>query len=327
MRHLRNSVICALGLFMLLAAGCKKQSVDLRASVQFNSTPEGASIFLGDRELGKTPCNGKLPAGTYIFKFVKTNHQPAWEKLSCEKSDSKTIEAKLIPITASVMLRSAPSGAKVEIDGNIVGETPLILNEQSIDKHSAILKKPGFVPQEISWTVENARPQLVQVQLGTNVGTLKVSSVPAQASISIDGKPQGETPFSDKIEQGQHQLKIEKPGYSPYEKVILVTKEQITDIKADLQILPSSIAITSNPPGASVFINNRQYENTPTEIKNLQPGNYVIKLEKAGCDPASRELPGNGWKWRSISIATPGELTWSPIRPESPSMSTERKSA
>jgi hypothetical protein len=152
------------------------------------------------------------------------------------------------------------------------------------------LKGIGYTQREVSWTVENDTPKAIKVEMSSNVGTLKVDSTPTNANISIDGEPRGHTPFNDRLEQGQHKVRVEKEGYAIFEQLVTVNRDKTSATTAELQMLPGSIAVTSSPTGAAVFIGNRQYENTPTEIKNLQPGPYSIKIEKSGFDPATRDI-------------------------------------
>ena len=50
------------------------------------------------------------------------------------------------------------------------------------------------------------------------------------------------------------------------------------------------LTIVSEPPGASAIVNGRLVGPTPLEVAGLRPGAYVIRLEKAGHQPASRRV-------------------------------------
>lgn len=51
--------------------------------------------------------------------------------------------------------------------------------------------------------------------------SVEITSIPSGASVSIDYQPQGKTPFLTKLSrQDQHDVKIELPGYHPFEAVI-----------------------------------------------------------------------------------------------------------
>ncbi len=57
---------------------------------------------------------------------------------------------------------------------------------------------------------------------------LRISSVPADADIEIDGNFVGNTPSTLAVGAGQHQLTVKKSNYKPWEKKITVTGGQIS---------------------------------------------------------------------------------------------------
>ena len=291
-----KKAVAALALAALSAAAlcllpsCEKKAVDTRASIQIKSVPDGATVSVGGQELGTTPLSFKIPAGTYVFKFDKLNCKTYWEKVTLQQNATKTVEVQLQPVAASVMIKSVPTGMKVEFNGDQIGETPLTIRDLPCGHHSAILKKQGYVQKAIEWDVEDARPQQIKVEMSSNVGTLRIDSTPSTANLSIDGEPRGHTPFNDRVEQGQHKIRIEKDGFAVFEQLATINREKTTAVTASLQVLPGSLKITSTPSGATVFIGDKQYENTPTEIKDLQPGQYKVAVEKAGHDRATSDV-------------------------------------
>ncbi len=271
-------------------SGCAKQKVDNRASIKLTSAPDGASVFSGSQELGKTPFSMKAPPGVYILKFEKSGFKPSWEKLEAKPRETKNLDVELAPLTAAIMVKTVPSGAKVRYEGSELGETPLVIKDVPCGPHKATIEKTGYTAKTLEWNVENARPMLLKVELASNVGTLKIDSTPSGANLSIDGEPRGHTPFNERIEQGQHKVRVEKEGYAVYEQLVTVNRDKTTPLAPKLQLLPGSIKVTSTPSGASVYIGDKQYSNTPSTIKNLNPGTYKIVLEKAGYDKTSSEV-------------------------------------
>ncbi len=280
----------AMAALFLLPSCEKTQKQDLRADVKIKTVPDGATVCVAGQELGTTPLSMKIPAGTYVFKFDKLNCKTAWEKVTLQQSSTKNIEIQLQPVVASVMVKSVPSGIKVEYNGELAGETPLTLRDVPCGHHSAILKKQGYVQKTIEWDIEDSRPKQLKVEMSSNVGTLRVESTPVGANLSIDGEPRGHTPFNDRIEQGPHKIRVEKDGFAIFEQLANVNREKPTTVTASLQVLPGTLKVTSTPPGAKVFLGDRQYENTPTEIKDLQPGQYKVSVEMAGHDRATSDV-------------------------------------
>jgi len=277
-------------LALLIIAGCEEKKVDNRCEFNITSSPDQAKITVNNRDAGATPKAIKVPPGTYIMEVSRTNYKSSWQKLVSTAASKKSIEIELEPITSSVMIDSKPAGAIVEIDGKQVGQTPFIVHDQTIGKHSARLLKPGCIPQEITWTVEDARPQLVSGNLFSNTGTLEVKSTPPGANIFIDGKARGKTPFTDKIEQGERTVKAEMKGYNSHEQKVVVDRDARKEVQIVLQMLPGNLNVKTTPAGATVFLNDRQYQNSPVEIRDLKPGDYTIKIKLPGHDPIEKKV-------------------------------------
>ncbi|MCX6983202.1 MAG: PEGA domain-containing protein, partial [Lentisphaerae bacterium] len=126
--------------------------------------------------------------------------------------------------------------------------------------------------------------------LFSNMGTLEIKSSPDGANVFLDGKPHGKTPFLEKIEQGEHKIRVELKGYNSHDQNVVVTKEAQKDVSITLQLLPGKLNVKTNPTDASVTLNDRQCQNSPVEIKDLAPGDYKLKVEKEGCDPVEKDI-------------------------------------
>jgi len=283
----------ALALLLLPTTGCQKaQKKDSRVPVSIRSVPEKVNINLisHGKKLGVTHWEGKLPPGTYVFEFTKPGYKTTWRKITCGV-DREDLEVKMNPISASVILESDPTAATVATeDGKTIGETPITLPDLPVGKHSYILKKPGFSPRTVSFSIDDERPKLVKIDLSSNIGTIIARSNPPDANISVDGDPRGKTPSTIKLEQGEHIITITARGYAPYKEKVALSSGQTARVNALLQMLPASLTVTSDPSDSNLFVNGKQYNNTPTTIKNLTPGEYTIKIARDKYDDAVRTV-------------------------------------
>jgi hypothetical protein len=301
-KNLYKYVFFGIGLLVLFSfSSCKKEKDDKRTFLQIKSTPEGAKVILMGKDAGVTPSKGKVPSGTHIIKLEKENYEPYWEKIVCPPKGSKIIDAKLKPITASVLIESIPSKSKILMNGQVIGETPMTVHGQTIGKHEAIVSRHGYINKKIEWEVIDFRPQKIVAKLSSNLGSLEFNSVPSHANIFIDDKPRGHTPFKGSLEAGKHKIKITMNGYSVYEQSLVISRNKKMSKTARLQMLPGVLKLSSSPAGAQVFVNGRQYENAPTTIKNLKPGNYKVEFRKGGHDPVIREVKIYAGQTASVS--------------------------
>jgi len=63
--------------------------------IEINTDPVGATIFINDREISKTPFSGKLRSGTYTLKVVKENFIE-WKK-TIKLAENEEIDIDLEP--------------------------------------------------------------------------------------------------------------------------------------------------------------------------------------------------------------------------------------
>jgi serine/threonine protein kinase len=137
------------------------------------------------------------------------------------------------------------------------------------------------------------RRRRMQVLQQSSSGMIVITSVPESADIYIDGKKTGEvTPFTlDSLIAGDHSIEIKKRGYQPYVQAFTLEHDDTIAMDAVLleetmQAQYGSIAITSSPNGAVVFLDGKRIgRTTPCTISDVAIGSHDIRLVKKGYDP------------------------------------------
>lgn len=134
----------------------------------------------------------------------------------------------------------------------------------------------------------------VQVQA---TGTLSITSVPAGATVFLDGRPVGQTPWKERVEAKTYQVVIKKEGYAQHTGNAEVKPDAIQGYTATLQGLQGTLEITSSPKGATVFLDGEGIGTTPLS-QQVAAGNHTIMLE----------LAGHG-RWQSEVAVSPEKVT------------------
>ena len=101
----------------------------------------------------------------------------------------------------------------------------------------------------------------------SSVGWIYVSSSPGGASVTLDGNPVGQTPYSgslklNNIGSGIHTVALSLTGYAPYSAQISVSPNTVSEVSAILQphapvAATGSLSVSSTPAGAQVFLDNQ----------------------------------------------------------------------
>lgn len=77
--------------------------------------------------------------------------------------------------------------------------------------------------------------QKLEVKGGAKAGSLHVESVPAKATVSVDGAPVAYTPADIKLPDGNHVIELRLPGFAPWRKEVNITREGTMLLKAELR--------------------------------------------------------------------------------------------
>jgi serine/threonine-protein kinase len=99
---------------------------------------------------------------------------------------------------------------------------------------------------------------------------------------------QCQTPCSfNNLFPAQYSVDVKKEGYRPIATALQVKASSVSDQKLNLESLVTGLFLSSDPPGADVFINGaKQSGQTPVTLP-LAAGDYKLTLRLQGYDPYS----------------------------------------
>jgi len=116
----------------------------------------------------------------------------------------------------------------------------------------------------------------------TNKGTLSIDSYPQNCEVYLNGEYVGVTPLEKSVKIGKYTLEVKKEGYEDYKKEVTIERGKETVIIANLEISTGSLIVKTDPDGATVFVDGKNYGLTPIEIKDLAIGEHEIVISKEG---------------------------------------------
>ncbi|MGB6865370.1 MAG: protein kinase, partial [Candidatus Aminicenantaceae bacterium] len=181
----------------------------------------------------------------------------------------------------SLLIYSEPRGAEVYVDDDEVprGLTPFEI-ELPEGKYKIRVERFGYQGEVENVQISAKQPMRRQFALKP-VYELKITSNPSEAKVWIDGKYKGQTPIpSLEWPRNSCRLKIEKEGWSAKEDLQSLSPGENV-IHVDLEKEEFTLSIITEPPDASVTMDDKQPEKTPVDIPVL-PGSHMIRIEKEG---------------------------------------------
>ncbi len=223
--------------------------------VSISSNPTSAKVYIDDKYVGDTPIdNSKLPIGTHALKLTKDGYNDYTQTFTLASSDtSKAIPVTLTktttqpneqpantPKTGTLSVTSSPTGAKVYINDNYKGITPLNLNLNS-GGYNLKLSKDGYMDCKTSFSISQGETNYKNVPLSKVQGkaTIHIDTNPHGALIYIDGKIIGNSPvYFYKIDSGIHEVKAQKDGYMDYIGNFEIRPNEVKTLDIPLSSLP-----------------------------------------------------------------------------------------
>jgi hypothetical protein len=124
----------------------------------------------------------------------------------------------------------------------------------------------------------------------SNKGTITVDSYPSQAEVYINGEHIGTTPLSKSLKIGKYIVEVKKEGYKVYSKEIEIKIGKETIVIANLERMVGGLSIKTEPDGANVYIDGKNYGTTPIEIYDIEIGKHEVLITKEGYKSLIKEV-------------------------------------
>ena len=282
----------------------------------------------GIKLTGSPKITFRLPAGEYVFGFSAPGYRMDFRKLTIPQAARHTYKVSLEPVTAAALIKSVPAGAKVTMNGKNMGITPLVIRDLPMGTHRAELSMAGYAAMPLTWEITSERPVAATARLDSNQGALRITSTPSKARVYINGTQVGVTPYLLQRAEGRYVVRLEREGCNPEERPAHILKAQTGKLHIKLGEKPGAVAVRSNPAGAELFINNVKRGVTPCVVEALEPGEYTLRLTRAGYDPVEskvRIVPGATDKKNFTLVSSTGSVIFN-VKPVGVEVSIDGKS-
>ena len=118
-----------------------------------------------------------------------------------------------------------------------------------------------------------------------STGSLMVTANLDGASVYVNGASVGSAPYEDAdIRVGSHEVKVTKEGYADHVEIVRIRPGKSAELRASLTLLPPSLRIVSDVPGATVFLDRNYIGATPVDINAVEPGDHQLTVSADGYD-------------------------------------------
>lgn len=185
--------------------------------------------------------------------------------------------------TASLNVRSFPSNGTVLVDGQQVGTTPLVLTRVTPGTHTIVIQLSGW--EDWTGTAAAVKGSTTQViaNLKHGVYALAVTSTPPGATVTLDGTNKGVTPVTIAgLKPRNYNVVVTLRGYAPISRTVDLSDPGQAAQVFTLQQASGKVSVTSDPTGARVLLDGKDYGKTPLKLDSLPVGDYTLTLKLDG---------------------------------------------
>jgi len=299
-RHKRPILI---GLFILLLVTAAFVLLAKPMAVTVTPNPDNIDITgfppvmkYGDRYLGLI--------GSYLLQAEKEGYQALAKEIQITRAGS-SYAFNMEKLPGLIDLTSEPSGATVIIDGVIVGSTPLYRQEIGVGARTVRFEHERYLPEERAVEIEGfGKPSSLAVVLAPAWASYTIETVPAGATVAVNGIEKGETPLELELLAGQRELVFTRAEYTPLAVELDIEAGQDRKPPAyRLELAPAILKIRSEPAGATVTTGGTYQGRTPVEISLPARTSHEIRFSAAGYRGASRKLTLGPGEERDLEVS------------------------
>jgi hypothetical protein len=222
------------------------------------SDAQGARAFIDGTDMGPVPVDIKdIKAGDHIVQVKASGFQPSERRVTVTAGGSQIVKFDLntdAPGDQGMLtVHANVPKAMVSIDGAEVGAAPQEKKRVAPGVHSVLVRVDGYKQFEQKVQVDAGQTATVQADLKA-VGRLRVLSTPPRAMVIINGVPAGPTPLDTEVEVGETVVRIEQPGFQPFEQTLNIQGGKTETLSRELAVAgPSEAEQLAEQRGLSSF--------------------------------------------------------------------------
>ena len=208
--------------------------------VSCTTDPAGATVLVNGISRGVTPCTiERVPKGYATFVFQLRGYEEAKRELRITPGDRQSLSLALQGRPAKLSAISYPEGARLTMDDNYVGKTPLTLSPVKPGVHTLKAELAGYAPVFKTVVMENGGVVTEEFKFESILGWIEVVTTPPGAKILLDGKAVGTTSahrgkkanlsnvksdvfYLRDIDAGEHQVAAHLRGYMDAKRKVTV---------------------------------------------------------------------------------------------------------
>lgn len=133
--------------------------------------------------------------------------------------------------------------------------------------------------EDVVGTIKVDETTNIPINLRPLFATVNITSM-SGATITINGKEYGTGNVLATLEPGTYSFRSSLRGHHDATKTVIIKREDSITIDLVPDLIQGSVAISSTPPVASIYIDGKDFGTTPKTITHLNVGSHMLELKK-----------------------------------------------
>lgn len=203
-------------------------------TVDCKTDPPGATVTVNGVERGTTPVTlTHIPKGLAAITVKLAGYREETRELRLTPGDRQTLALTLKALPARLNVVSVPEQARVFLDNDYQGKTPVTISSVTPGTHELRVELAGHAPVTRTVTLASGTEGTEEFKMSSVLGRLEVSTKPAGAKILVDGRAVGSTRAQgdarrsqilalENIAAGEHSVMAHLDGYQDVARKVVI---------------------------------------------------------------------------------------------------------
>jgi len=241
---------------------------------------------------GKVLVNN-ISATEHDLLIQHEGYQDFRSKLLFSENEEKKLDVQLAfaPVlfpegvdTAYIVVEAKPDIIRVLTNtGKFIGYTPIPKLPFPVGKHTLVFAREDYLSQTMDIDLRKGKTLTLVPSLDFKKGKLSITDVqPKSVQLYLDEvlfKPQKDgTTYL--LPLGRHKLILKQNGYRPYVEDVEITDKAIYALRATLEQIFGSASLSTDPPGADVYLDGNKVGLSPIQLDRIGAGTHEVKFQK-----------------------------------------------
>jgi hypothetical protein len=252
------------------------------AFLEIEVEPTNASISRNGEILGRGLVRRPVLAGSGSFRISAPGYADSAFSRTLTSEDSLRAVIRLRPLRGGVRVVTDRPGAKVYVDGDEVGVSPLTVSGLTVvSEHVAEARMEGFEPARRTFRVEaDSTLELPALVLSRRTVPYTVTTTPAHARIQIDDEARGKSPLTESLAVGSHRIRAVLEGHLPSDTTVFVD-EGTPPLHLRLRLMPPGFLQIMGDSVAVIYVDEQKIKEHTYNSGwiELAPGAHSVRVK------------------------------------------------